>query len=985
MVVRSKFTFLRLLAVLAIVTMALPVNPVQVNAAEPYTISGVITPAFSVASVRFNDGMQEWPGVIAADGLSYTISGLAQNASGTVIATAAAGYSISPETGYVGLVVTSDLMNMNFSGTEISYTISGNAGAAYAAIDFTGGTPVTADESGTFSLTVPYNWSGLVTPSLPGFVFTPANQEFLNLQADQPMDFTAEALIFTITGNAGVAGATFDFTGGSPVISDESGTFSFTVPFDWSGSVIPSLPGFIFSPASQDFANVQADQISGFSAAAATYTITGNTGAAATSIEFTGGDPVLTDVSGAYSISVPYNWSGMIVPSLSGYTFNPPGQNFDGVQANQTADFSPAAVTYTISGNAGVASAAVDFTGGTTVVTDATGAYSINVPYNWSGSVIPSLAGYVFNPASQDFVNVVENRIQDFAPASLSYSISGNTGVAAASIAFTGGNPVVADASGAYSITVPFNWSGSIVPSSPGYTFTPASQDFAGVLENKTQDFTAAIMATNTPIPTNVPTVIPTSLIAAPEIGSSSILRSVVTTSQESTVAAVGVGMYDDTSASIVYTGNWSYSVSNGHLNTTDHWSSNGSASLTFNGTQVDYYFPTYTNRGKVRVSIDGVKVTDIDLYSRRLVYQKKWTSPVLTPGVHTITISWLYRWIDLDGFVVYNNAGSPENPVITLTAVPNNTPTKTPTKIATNTTVPSYTPTRTTVNTATKTAIKTATKTAVPSFTPTKTAIYTATRTSLPSFTPTKTATKTATKTNTPTPIRSFTPTATSGTTGSTIFFAGFETGNYSEFTGKGEIFGKGNYYEPKIVTSPAIGNYATSLSISTGTSTAAYLFTYTVPSTPLGVYSADFYVPSNIQPSDWWNVWQWKSVDETYNKPIFHLNLLKDDNGMLQCVMFYTAGGINTSPDVLIAQDNPIAFPTDRWVHLTGYYMSKSDNTGYMEFYQDGVKIFDIRNIMTKPGNKNVLWSINSYASRISPDPATIYIDNMKIMNGG
>ena len=212
-------------------------------------------------------------------------------------------------------------------------------------------------------------------------------------------------------------------------------------------------------------------------------------------------------------------------------------------------------------------------------------------------------------------------------------------------------------------------------------------------------------------------------------------------------------------------------------------------------------------------------------------------------------------------------------------------------------------------------------------------------------------------------------------------IFDADFESGDLSAFNGKdGEHFGKGVYYKISVVDTPAEGNYSAALTIGSGQSTAAYLFTYNVPSTLLGYYSADYYVPHTLATGDWWNVWQWKSQDVTFDKPIIDLNILKD-NGTYQVVMNYVPGGSRENPTQPIYQTEIIPFPPDKWVNITGYYYATSDETGYVEIYQDGVKIFELRDFQTKPSDANVLWSVNSYASEIFPNPATCYVDNIKV----
>ena len=77
---------------------------------------------------------------------------------------------------------------------RVSYTISGNAGVAGAVLSYTDGTPqtVTADSSGNYSITVPYYWSGTITPALTGYTFIPANRSYTHIMANQSaQNFTA--------------------------------------------------------------------------------------------------------------------------------------------------------------------------------------------------------------------------------------------------------------------------------------------------------------------------------------------------------------------------------------------------------------------------------------------------------------------------------------------------------------------------------------------------------------------------------------------------------------------------------------------------------------------------------------------------------------------------------------------------------------------------------------------------------------------------
>ena len=89
-------------------------------------------------------------------------------------------------------------------------------------------------------------------------------------------------------------------------------------------------------------------------------------------------------------------------------------QNVQSTNSNSvtTTTGSCAGVTYTISGNAGVAGAILSYTDGTpkTATADGNGNYSFVVPYNWSGSVTPLLAGYFFSPISRNYINIQSNQ-----------------------------------------------------------------------------------------------------------------------------------------------------------------------------------------------------------------------------------------------------------------------------------------------------------------------------------------------------------------------------------------------------------------------------------------------------------------------------------------------------------------------------------------------------------------------------------------------
>ena len=137
-------------------------------------------------------------------------------------------------------------------------TLSGHAGAAFATMLYTGGS-TTADGSGNYTFSVPYGWSGTLTPSRTGYTFSPVSRSYSNVTADQTaQDYTATLNTYTISGDAGVAGATIIYLGGS-MTTAESGNYMFTVSHGWTGTVTPSKAGYTFSPSKRTYTDVQAN------------------------------------------------------------------------------------------------------------------------------------------------------------------------------------------------------------------------------------------------------------------------------------------------------------------------------------------------------------------------------------------------------------------------------------------------------------------------------------------------------------------------------------------------------------------------------------------------------------------------------------------------------------------------------------------------------------------------------------------------------
>lgn len=78
------------------------------------------------------------------------------------------------------------------------YAISGSLGLAGVTLTYIDGIKRTSisNTDGSYTITVPYNWSGTITPSKSGYLFTPVNKSYNDVQTDQSnQDYTATPLI----------------------------------------------------------------------------------------------------------------------------------------------------------------------------------------------------------------------------------------------------------------------------------------------------------------------------------------------------------------------------------------------------------------------------------------------------------------------------------------------------------------------------------------------------------------------------------------------------------------------------------------------------------------------------------------------------------------------------------------------------------------------------------------------------------------------
>ncbi|MBI4775204.1 MAG: PKD domain-containing protein [Deltaproteobacteria bacterium] len=314
------------------------------------------------------------------------------------------------------------------------------AGVAITA-DNGGGSTVT-DGSGEYSLTVPHGWSGLLTPSLVGYTFSPGSPSFSDVTTNRTLNFTASLQYVPVSGTVtdGETGLALQWVevtlqGYGSTWTDARGAWSTQVPYGWAGAVSASLAAYIFLPAeiildgvtspatAVDFTGAPLQTSITLSGTVTARPEDGGRGIAGVTISYAGdsaGGSTTTDEGGAYTFTVPSGWSGYALAAKTGWTFQPPSIGYSNMTADSVKDYTGFA-DLVIAGNivadqslggAYLAEVDVVFTsdeGPWSVETDGSGDYSSTVPYGWSGTVTPTLTGWSFDPGFRTFSGLTES------------------------------------------------------------------------------------------------------------------------------------------------------------------------------------------------------------------------------------------------------------------------------------------------------------------------------------------------------------------------------------------------------------------------------------------------------------------------------------------------------------------------------------------------------------------------------------------------
>jgi hypothetical protein len=217
------------------------------------------------------------------------------------------------------------------------------------------GAPGRAVVSGTdnsYTIEVPYGWSGTITPMKAGNTFSPSNMQYSSLYNDEfNQDYYAALEKRTISGtirsnrSEPVEGVFIVAdAGGGSAETDAEGRYELTVDHGWRGTITPTKTGHNFtppvkrqmSPVTRDLANQN------FNAIVQMFTITdvvrvGGTGIQGVKVRANnGGTETVTNAQGRFTVQVPYDWTGEIELEMEGFQF--PNKPYANVTQNMVED-----------------------------------------------------------------------------------------------------------------------------------------------------------------------------------------------------------------------------------------------------------------------------------------------------------------------------------------------------------------------------------------------------------------------------------------------------------------------------------------------------------------------------------------------------------------------------------------------------------------------------------------------------------------------
>jgi len=281
------------------------------------------------------------------------------------------------------------------------------------------GQGIAMDTTGNVYLTgMPYGSNFRDFPTTPGAFGTTINDIFVMKLAitDMPPIHTISGRITDSNGN-GVQYVSISDGAGRTAITDSDGYYKFYSQVTGIYTLTPSLNGYTFSPASQMLAVPPSASNQDFIAEippiqGRVIGANGN-GIAGVSISDGKGHTAITNCFGNYILEELIADTYILTATKSNYII--PQQSIMVPHSGGIPDFNAMEVAtnaITVSsrvtdGGNGIADVCVSDETGELGSTNSDGNFSFSVPMNWSGTVMPSKAGYTFSPPNKSYISLM--------------------------------------------------------------------------------------------------------------------------------------------------------------------------------------------------------------------------------------------------------------------------------------------------------------------------------------------------------------------------------------------------------------------------------------------------------------------------------------------------------------------------------------------------------------------------------------------------
>ncbi|MCL2063759.1 MAG: chitobiase/beta-hexosaminidase C-terminal domain-containing protein [Candidatus Cloacimonetes bacterium] len=419
----------------------------------------------------------------------------------------------------------SQSVTQNFIATSLpTVTVSGHIRYGNTPVSGVIIGPTTTDQNGFYSFPVAQNSGVTLTPSKPGWTFTPPSYTISFISQNEVRDFQATPNYITVSGTLDVSDFYIHIQ--SNLSGDSSLYFptnSFSVTNILPGDTItftPEKEGYLFLPQSRTLSNIMANQTIQFSSQILTYDVSGTItyeGNPMVGVEIFSGQTVIatTNSQGEYSFTTEHGSTHTITPQSPGFIFDPSSLTFSNITADITAgDFLGMEIplfqlTFTVMANQTTPVSEVNIfwqivSGGSGMITtNDNGVATIGLDGTPNHvTFTPSKLGHTFIPDQIVLQGINESTVKNWTIAAIvpSYTVSGyvslnGTGLPGVDINITGlmVSPVITNAMGNYLIPdVPYGSNITITPTMAGFTFSPNNIPLSNITSSLTgQNFTA--------------------------------------------------------------------------------------------------------------------------------------------------------------------------------------------------------------------------------------------------------------------------------------------------------------------------------------------------------------------------------------------------------------------------------------------------------------------------------------------------------------